>query len=131
MGYGRSESRNGAIFPWNFIAIGSYWTAADIAIQHIAKELGGVDNLKGKKISLVYHDSPYGKEPIAALEAAGESERLHVQGHSGHASGRRAEVAVARNPPGSSRLRPALGLGRDEPDRRSPRLPLSASRATR
>ncbi len=69
MGYGRSESRNGAVFPWNFVAVGSYWTAADVAIQHIAKEMGGFNNLKGKKISLVYHDSPYGKEPIAALEA--------------------------------------------------------------
>ena len=69
MGYGRSESRNGAVFGWNFPAVGSYWTAADVAVQHIAKELGGADKLKGKKISLVYHDSPYGKEPIAALEA--------------------------------------------------------------
>jgi len=68
-GYGRSESRDGSVFMWNFIALGSYWTAADIAIQHIAKELGGMDKLQGKKISLVYHDSPYGKEPIAALEA--------------------------------------------------------------
>ena len=65
----RSESREGSVFTWNFIALGSYWTAADIAIQHIAKELGGADKLKGKKISLVYHDSPYGKEPIPALEA--------------------------------------------------------------
>ena len=32
MGYGRSESRNGAVFPYNFVAIGSYWTAADVAI---------------------------------------------------------------------------------------------------
>ena len=69
MGYGRSESRNGAVFPWNFPMVGSYWTAADVAVQHIAKERGGFDKLKGKKISLVYHDSPYGKEPIAALEA--------------------------------------------------------------
>src|SRR5688572_29738205 len=69
LGYGRSESRDGSVFGWNFIAVGSYWTAADIAIQHIAKELGGFDKLKGKKITLVYHDSPYGKEPIAALEA--------------------------------------------------------------
>jgi branched-chain amino acid transport system substrate-binding protein len=38
-------------------------------VQHVAKELGGVDKLKGRKIALVYHDSPYGKEPIAALEA--------------------------------------------------------------
>ena len=69
LGYGRSESKDGSVFPWNFIAVGSYWTAADVAIQHIAKELGGFDKLKGKKISLVYHDSPYGKEPIPALEA--------------------------------------------------------------
>lgn len=69
MGYGRSESRNGMVFGWNFPVVGSYWTAADVAVQHIAKELGGIDKLKGKKISLVYHDSPYGKEPIAALEA--------------------------------------------------------------
>ena len=69
LGYGRSESRDGTVFPWNFIAVGSYWTAAEVAIQHVAKELGGFDKLKGKKISLVYHDSPYGKEPIPALEA--------------------------------------------------------------
>jgi branched-chain amino acid transport system substrate-binding protein len=69
LGYGRSESRDGSVFPWNFVAVGSYWTAADIAIQHIAKEMGGFDKLQGKKISLVYHDSPYGKEPIPALEA--------------------------------------------------------------
>ncbi len=68
-GYGRAESKDGSVFAWNFPAIGTYWTAADIAIQHVAKELGGVDKLKGRKISLVYHDSPYGKEPIAALEA--------------------------------------------------------------
>src|SRR5207342_2996812 len=68
LGYGRSESRDGSVFPWNFIAVGSYWTAADIAIQHVAKELGGFDKLKGKKISLVFHDSPYGKEPIPALQ---------------------------------------------------------------
>jgi branched-chain amino acid transport system substrate-binding protein len=68
-GYGRSESKDGSVFPWNFIALGSYWTGADVIVQHIAKELGGFDKLKGKKITLVYHDSPYGKEPIPALEA--------------------------------------------------------------
>jgi branched-chain amino acid transport system substrate-binding protein len=47
LGYGRSESRDGTVFPWNFPAVGSYWTAADVAVQHIAKELGGFDKLKG------------------------------------------------------------------------------------
>ncbi len=68
MGYGRADSKNGAVFSWNFPLLGTYWSAADIAIQHIAKEMGGHDKLKGKKISLVYHDSPYGKEPIPTLQ---------------------------------------------------------------
>ncbi|HVL56589.1 MAG TPA: ABC transporter substrate-binding protein [Burkholderiaceae bacterium] len=67
-GYGRSESMDGTVFQWNFPLGGTYWAAADILIQHIAKKEGGFDKLKGKKIALVYHDSPYGKEPIALLE---------------------------------------------------------------
>jgi branched-chain amino acid transport system substrate-binding protein len=68
MGYGRSESRDGSVFSWNFPLLGTYWTAADVIMQHIAKREGGWDKLKGKKIFLVYHDSPYGKEPIPLLE---------------------------------------------------------------
>ncbi len=65
MGYGRSESADGRVFQWNFPLLGTYWSAADILIQHVAKISGG---LKGKKITLVYHDSPYGKEPIPVLQ---------------------------------------------------------------
>ena len=63
-GYGRSESVDGSVFPWVFPLMGTYWSAADILIQHVSKK----GSLKGKKIALVYHDSPYGKEPIAMLE---------------------------------------------------------------
>jgi branched-chain amino acid transport system substrate-binding protein len=73
-GYGRSESTDGTVFPWNFPLAGTYWDAADILIQHIAKKEGGLDKLKGKKIALVYHDSPYGKEPIALLQ---ERSKMH------------------------------------------------------
>jgi branched-chain amino acid transport system substrate-binding protein len=73
-GYGRSESQNGAVFTWNFPLLGTYWVGADVAIQHIAKKEGGLDKLKGKKIALVYHDSPYGKEPIPLLH---ERARMH------------------------------------------------------
>jgi branched-chain amino acid transport system substrate-binding protein len=66
-GYGRSESQDGNVFKWNFPLIGTYWVAADVLIQHIAKKEGGIDKLKGKKITLIYHDSPYGKEPIPML----------------------------------------------------------------
>ncbi|MCS7266669.1 MAG: ABC transporter substrate-binding protein [Geminicoccaceae bacterium] len=65
MGYGRSESADGRVFTWNFPLLGTYWSAADILIQHVNKIAGG---LQGKKITLVYHDSPYGKEPIPVLQ---------------------------------------------------------------
>jgi len=67
-GYGRSESQDGLVFKWNFPIGGTYWLAADVLVQTIAKKEGGLDKLKGKKIALVYHDSPYGKEPIALLQ---------------------------------------------------------------
>ena len=73
-GYGRSESADGGIFKWNFPLAGTYWVAADILVQHIAKKEGGLDKLKGKKVTLVYHDSPFGKEPIPLLT---ERSKMH------------------------------------------------------
>ena len=73
-GYGRSESQDGSVFAWNFPMLGTYWVGADVAIQYIAKQAGGLDKLKGKKIALVYHDSPFGKEPIPLLQ---ERAKLH------------------------------------------------------
>ena len=73
-GYGRSESQDGSVFTWNFPLLGSYWVGADVAIQHIGKQEGGLDKLKGKKIALVYHDSPFGKEPIPLLQ---ERAKMH------------------------------------------------------
>lgn len=66
MGYGLSQSVDGTVFEWNFPLLGTYWTAADVMVQDILKKEKG--NLKGKKIALVYHDSPYGKEPIPLLQ---------------------------------------------------------------
>ena len=74
LGYGLAASQDGSAFKWNFPLMGSYWTAADILIQHIAKKEGGIDKLKGKKIALVYHDSPFGKEPIPLLQ---ERAKMH------------------------------------------------------
>ena len=68
VGYGRSESADGAVFKWNFPIAGTYWVAADTILQAIAKKEGGWDKLKGKKIALVYHDSPFGKEAIPILQ---------------------------------------------------------------
>ena len=59
------------MFQWNFPLLGTYWSAADIILQHISGKEGGFDKLKGKKIALVYHDLPYGKEPIVLLQKRG------------------------------------------------------------
>jgi branched-chain amino acid transport system substrate-binding protein len=74
LGYGLSVSQDGQAFKWNFPLMGSYWTGADILVQAIAKREGGFDKLKGKKIALVYHDSPFGKEPIPLLQ---ERAKMH------------------------------------------------------
>ncbi len=79
MGYGLSQSADGSVFKWNFPLAGTYWTAADVMIQDIAKKVGGEDKLKGKKIALVYHDSPYGKEPIALLQARAKVNGFDLQ----------------------------------------------------
>jgi branched-chain amino acid transport system substrate-binding protein len=78
-GYGRSESQDGGVFKWNFPLIGTYWVAADALIQTIGKKEGGLDKLKGKKIALVYHDSPYGKEPIPLLQERAKMHGFELQ----------------------------------------------------
>ena len=79
VGYGRSESADGAVFKWNFPIAGTYWVAADTIIQAIAKKEGGWDKLKGKKIGLVYHDSPFGKEPIPLMQERARNHGFELQ----------------------------------------------------
>jgi branched-chain amino acid transport system substrate-binding protein len=79
MGYGLAASQDGGVFKWNFPLMGSYWTAADILIQHLGKVNGGLDKLKGKKIALVYHDSPFGKEPIPLLQERAKTHGFELQ----------------------------------------------------
>ena len=102
-GYGRSESAVGEVFKYNFILGGSYWVAADILVQHVGEKMGGLDKLKGKKIALVYHDSPYGKEPIALLQ-----ERAKMHGY------QLALIPVTH--PGVEQKAAWLQIRRDRPD---------------
>ncbi len=67
--YGYSESADGEVFKWSFPIGGTHWASADTQIQYLAQKVGGAEKLKGKKITLLYHDSPYGKEAIPVLTA--------------------------------------------------------------
>jgi branched-chain amino acid transport system substrate-binding protein len=79
MGYGRADSADGQVFKYNFPLGGTYWDAADMLVQHVGAKEGGLDKLKGKKIALVYHDSPYGKEPIALLQKRAQLHGYELQ----------------------------------------------------
>lgn len=69
LGYGRTDATDGRVFPWVFPVQSNYWDAATGIIKFIGEKEGGAENLKGKKIVLLYHDSAYGKEPHSVLEA--------------------------------------------------------------
>ncbi len=78
-GYGRSDSADGGVFKWNFPLIGHYWVAGDTVLQHIAKTQGGWDKLKGKKIAVGYHDSPFGKELLPIMQERAETHGFTLQ----------------------------------------------------
>jgi branched-chain amino acid transport system substrate-binding protein len=78
-GYGRTESADGNVVRWAFPILGTYWDAGDIQIEYLATAVGGWDKLKGKKIADVYHDSPYGKEPIPVLQALAKLHGFELQ----------------------------------------------------
>lgn len=68
MGYGQTAAADGRVFEWTFNFPTTYWSQASAFVKHIAEVEGGMDKLKGLKIGLLYHNSPYGKEPIPTLE---------------------------------------------------------------
>jgi branched-chain amino acid transport system substrate-binding protein len=68
LGYGRSDAANGKVFPYVFPLITNYWDQAAGMVRYFADKVGGAQNLRGKKIVHLYHDSAFGKEPLPVLE---------------------------------------------------------------
>ena len=72
MGYGRTAAADGRIFKWTFNFPTTYWSQASTFVKYVGQQEGGMEALQGKKIALVYHNSPYGKEPIPTLTILAE-----------------------------------------------------------
>jgi branched-chain amino acid transport system substrate-binding protein len=72
MGYGRTAAADGRVFKWTFNFPTTYWSQASAVIKYIGDQEGGMDNLKGKKIAHVFHNSPYGKEANPTLTVLAE-----------------------------------------------------------
>src|SRR5260370_13884246 len=69
IGYGRTDAADGRVFPYVFPLVTTYWSQSTTKIKFIGSREGGMDKLKGKSLSNVYHDSAYGKETIPILDA--------------------------------------------------------------
>ena len=67
IGYGRADAAHGRVFPYVFPLITTYWDQAAAMVRYIGERSGGLRELRGKRIVLLYHDSAYGKEPIPVL----------------------------------------------------------------
>ena len=79
MGYGRTDATNGKIFPYVFPLVTNYWSQNTAKIKYIGMKEGGMENLKGKKIANLYHESSYGKETIPVLDKQAEMYGFEVR----------------------------------------------------
>ncbi len=79
MGYGRTDATNGKVFPWVFPVITNYWNQNTAKIKYIGMQEGGMENLQGKKIANLYHESSYGKETIPILDKQAEMYGFEVK----------------------------------------------------
>ena len=103
LGYGRSDAANGKVFPYIFPLITSYWNQAAGMVKYLGDKEGGYAKLKGKKIAYLYHDSPFGKEPLPVLEAQAKQYGFELL-----------KIAVA--PPGNEQQSQWLQIRQAKPD---------------
>lgn len=68
LGYGRTDSSDGRVFPYMFPMVTNYWSQNTAKIRYIGSREGGMAKLKGKKIANVVMDFASGKETIPVLE---------------------------------------------------------------
>src|SRR5438477_12130639 len=66
--HGRTDSTDGRVFPYVFPLLLNPYSETSGIINYIASREGGIDKLRGKKIVVLYHGSPYGKETIPIYE---------------------------------------------------------------
>jgi len=77
--HGRTDSTDGRVFPYVFPLLLNPYSETSGIINYIASKEGGVDGLKGKKIVVLYHGSPYGKETIPIYELLAQKFGFTVQ----------------------------------------------------
>jgi branched-chain amino acid transport system substrate-binding protein len=77
--HGRTDSTDGRVFPYVFPLMLNPYSETSGIINYLAAREGGIDKLQGKKIVVLYHGSPYGKETIPIYELLAEKHGFTVQ----------------------------------------------------
>ncbi|MDL2403555.1 ABC transporter substrate-binding protein [Rhizobium mayense] len=77
--HGRTDSTDGRVFPYVFPLLLNPYSETSGIVNYIASKLGGLDKLKGKKIVVLYHGSPYGKETIPIYELLSQKYGFELQ----------------------------------------------------
>jgi branched-chain amino acid transport system substrate-binding protein len=101
MGYGRTSAVNGEVFPWVFNYPANYWDGASVMINYILSENN--NDIRGKKIVLLYHNSAYGREPIPTLTRLSEMYGFEL-------------ITIAVDSPGQEQGNQWLQIRRERPD---------------
>lgn len=66
--HGRTDSTDGRVFPYVFPLQLNPYSEVSAIVNYLGQQSGGIENLKGKKIVVLYHGSPYGKETIPVID---------------------------------------------------------------
>lgn len=77
--HGRTDSTDGRVFPYVFPLLLNPYSETSGIVNYIASKEGGLEALKGKKIVVLYHGSPYGKETIPIYDLLAEKYGFEVQ----------------------------------------------------
>jgi len=101
MGYGRTSAANGDVFRHVFNYPANYWDAASVIINNLLEENDG--DLSGQTITLLYHNSAYGREPIRTLETLAEMHGFELS-------------LLAVDHPGQEQGNQWLSIRRERPD---------------
>jgi branched-chain amino acid transport system substrate-binding protein len=70
--HGRTDTTDGRVFPHVFPLLLNPYSETSGIVNYIAAKEGGLEKLKGKKIVVLYHGSPYGKETIPIYQLLAE-----------------------------------------------------------
>ena len=77
--HGQIETADGSVYPYMFPLIQTPLSETNAMLQYIGQQSGGMDKLKGKKVVILYHGSPYGKEAVPSWEKYGKEYGFDVK----------------------------------------------------